>query len=95
MSLTFTAPFVTFQFSGYISESLTFFWLVEVKINSDIIKIYFPGCWLIQSEAKYVFIFQKLLCLEQFIQIHLNVKYMKSLISEQSEHSTDFLKMHS
>lgn len=31
-----------------------------------------------------IFIFQKLLCLEQFIQIHLNVKYMKSLISEQS-----------
>lgn len=28
-----------------------------------------------------VFKFQKLLCLEQFIQIHLNVKNMKSLIS--------------
>lgn len=51
--------------------------------------MYFPGCWLIKSEPKYVLIFPKSLCLEQFIQIYLNVKYMKSLIFEQSECSKD------
>lgn len=36
-----------------------------------------------------IFVFQTLFYLEQFIQIHFNVKYVKSLIADQSELSNN------
>lgn len=42
--------------------------------------------YIIRSQ---IFIFQKLLCSEQFIRIYLHGKYMKSLISKQSKLSKE------
>lgn len=89
MVLTFTGPLLFSEWRSH-SNSQTVFWglflffLVGTRFFKFlyILKL-FPRMLACIIRCQ-IFIFQKLLCLEQFIQIHLNVKYMKSLISEQS-----------